>query len=306
VKLEPKRRALGKGLASLIPDAVGVDPLAERAFAPTAGPVTGQVEIPVASIRPNPHQPRRRFDEAETAELTESIRETGVLQPLLVRPESDGGYTLIAGERRLRAARNAGLTSVPAVFRDYPDQRLLELALIENLQRDDLGPMETARAFRVLVREFGLTQIEVAKRIGKPRSTVTNFLRLLELPAPVQNLLDEGSLDMGHGRALAGLENARLQERLALVAAARAWSVREVEDRVRRLTEAPREGAPAASRRDPNVVSAEKTLSRTLEAGVTIHVGRGGRGRIEIRFAGEEDLDRLYRLLIRTAGKANH
>jgi ParB family chromosome partitioning protein len=305
VKAEPKRRALGKGLASLIPDTAGADPLGEKAAFPAAGPVTGQVEIPVARIKPNPHQPRHHFDEAESAELTESIRETGVLQPLLVRPEPDGSYTLIAGERRLRAARTAGLTSVPVVFRDYPDQRLLELALIENLQRDDLGPMETARAFRVLVREFGLTQIEVAKRIGKPRSTVANFLRLLELPARVQTLLDEGSLDMGHGRALAGLESAQLQERLAVVAAERAWSVREIEERVRRLTEAPREGA-AASRRDPNVVSAEKTLSRTLEAGVTIRVGRGGRGTIEIRFAGEEDLERLYRLLIRAAGKANH
>lgn len=305
MKPEPKRRALGKGLASLIPDVAGVDPLAEGIPVPATGPVTGQVEIPIARIRPNPHQPRQHFDESETAELTESIRETGVLQPLLVRPESDGSYTLIAGERRLRAARNAGLTSVPAVFRDYPDQRLLELALIENLQRDDLGPMETARAFRVLVREFGLTQVEVAKRIGKPRSTVANFLRLLELSDGVQKLLDDGSLDMGHGRALGGLEDAQLQERLAVVAAARRWSVREVEDRVRRLTQGAREGAAAAPRRDPNVVSAEKTLSRALEAGVTILVGRSGRGRIEIRFAGEDDLDRLYRLLIRTAGKAN-
>lgn len=303
MKAEPKRRALGRGLSSLIPDAPA-DPLAERGGAP-APAVGAPIEIPVARIKPNPHQPRRHFDDHETDELADSIRESGVLQPVLARRERDGSYTLIAGERRLRAARKAGLTAVPAILRDVTDDRLLELALIENLQRDDLGPMETARGFRVLLRDFRLTQAELAKRVGKPRSSVANFLRLLELPERVQSLLDDGELEMGHGRALAGVADAGVLERLALAAAAQRWSVRETEERARRAVEERGQIRPTETRRDPNVVAAEKTLSRALEAGVAIHVGRQGRGKIEIRFAGDEDLDRLYRTLIRASGKAN-
>ncbi len=305
MKAEPKRRALGRGIASLIPDAPVADPLVERAAAPSPAPSAGPVEIPIARIKPNPHQPRRHFSDQDTEELAGSIRETGVLQPVLARREPDGSYTLIAGERRLRAARKAGLTTVPAILRDVPDDRLLELALIENLQRDDLGPMETARAFRVLVRDFHLTQAELAKRVGKQRSTVANFLRLLELPPAVQDLLDEGALEMGHGRVLAGLEDAALAERLAATAAARRWSVREIEERARRAVQTPPDQGAGPARRDPNVVAAEKTLSRALEAGVSIHVGRAGRGKIEIRFVGDEDLDRLYRALVRASGKVN-
>lgn len=299
MKGQPKRRVLGKGLGSLIPDVVaGPDPLAGAAPAPaeTARGATGRpLEVPIDEIRPNPHQPRTHFSEEEIDSLAESIRSAGVLQPLLVRREPGGGYTLIAGERRLRAAQRAGLENVPVIVREIPDERLLELALVENIQRDQLGPLETARAFRVLVRRFGLTQAEVASRVGKPRSTVANYLRLLDLPEPVQRLLDEGALEMGHGRALAGLANRRDQVRLAAKAARLGWSVRALEDAVRRLQE--RGKKQPSRKRDPNVIAAEEELSRALGAPVRIHLGRSGAGRVEIRFADGDDLDRLYRLL---------
>ncbi len=304
MKGEPKRKALGKGLGSLIPDVSGTDPLApdERVEAGARE----AAEIPIESIRPNPHQPRRVFDEEELGALADSIRASGILQPLLVRREEDG-YTLIAGERRLRAAKLAGLKTVPAVRRDLADERMLEIALVENIQRDDLGPIETAQAFRQLVRSIGLTQAEVADRVGKPRTSVTNYLRLLDLPDEVQDFLTEGRLDVGHGKALAGLADPRLQLKLARSAVDRAWPVRKVEEEVRRLTrpEGVEAGTPAKARRDPNVVAAEKSLERALEASVQIKQGRGGKGAIEIRFAGDEDLDRLYRKIL-SIGRAGH
>jgi ParB family chromosome partitioning protein len=261
------------------------------------------LEVKVREIRPNPHQPRQSFDEPEIESLAESIRASGLLQPLLVRRERTGGYTLIAGERRLRAARHAGLERVPVVLRDIADERLLEYALVENLQRDDLRPVETARAFRLLVRRFGLTQAEVASRLGKPRSTVANFLRLLDLPQEVQDLLESGRLSMGHGRALAALEDGATQVRLARVAAKDGWSVRQVEEQVRRrqAAEAPRK-RDQVRHKDPNVAAAEQTLSRSLGARVAINQLQSGRGRIEIGFASSDDLDRLYRALIRVGG----
>ncbi|RMG48696.1 MAG: ParB/RepB/Spo0J family partition protein [Acidobacteria bacterium] len=297
MKGEPKRRALGKGLGSLIPDVPpgGVD----------LGGAPQDVEI--ARIRPNPQQPRREFDEAEIDALAESIRNAGVLQPLLVRKDPDGRYTLIAGERRLRAARKAGLARVPVIVRDLPDEKFLEIALIENLQRDDLGPIETALAFRELVRRLGLSQTEVAERLGKPRSTVANYLRLLELPEEVRELLEKGRLEMGHGRALAGLRDPVAQVALARKAVARGWSVRELEEQVRRASD-PLAGLrrrDAASRRDPNVAAAERTLARALQSRVTIHQTRAGRGRIEIRFANDDDLQRLYSLLLRASGASS-
>ncbi len=304
MKAEPKRRALGKGLSSLIPDAPAAEALVEpAAAAPAHG---GARELPIDRIRPNPRQPRKRFDEEEIADLAASIRQSGVLQPLIVREEKDGSFTLVAGERRWRAARKAGLERVPVTVRKLTDDQMLAIALVENLQRDDLSPLETARGFRTLIRDFGLTQAEVAERVGKPRSSVANFLRLLELPDEVQQLLDARTLEMGHGRALAGLEDRALAVRLAQQAASSKWSVRETEERVRRANSigpvAPREGAA----RDPNVAAAEKTLSRALGAKVAIQTSRAGRGRIEIRFAGDEDLDRLYRLLLRASGSQVH
>lgn len=299
MKGQPKRRVLGKGLGSLIPDVPGDDPLATGDSTTILERGSGTaLEIPIDRILPNPHQPRRKFDEEEIASLATSIKSSGVLQALLVRPEKDGTYTLIAGERRLRAAGLAGLATVPAVTRDLPDSRLLEFALIENIQRDDLDPIETAQAFRNLIRKFGLTQAEVAARVGKPRSTVANYLRLLDLPPDLHRLLQRGELDMGHGRALAGLPKPKDQLRVGLKAAAKGWSVREVEQQVRRLLNPEeRSSGDATGRKDPNVSAAEQALAQALEARVSIHQGRSGRGRIEILFADDGDLERLYDLL---------
>lgn len=303
MKVEPKRRALGKGLSSLIPDEPAAGSLVAAAVAPAEA---GPREIPIEQIHPNPHQPRKRFDEAEIADLAASIRQSGVLQPLIVRAEEDGSFTLVAGERRWRAAARAGLATVPVTVRKLTNDQMLAIALIENLQRDDLDPLETARGFRTLVREFGLTQVEVADRVGKPRSTIANFLRLLDLPEGVQRLLDDRVLEMGHGRALAGLSDREEMTRLAKQAASSKWSVRETEERVRRANAVGPVPARELTPRDPNVAAAEKTLARALGAKVAIQTSRAGRGRIEIRFANEEDLDRLYRLLLRASGGQVH
>ncbi|UCF68702.1 MAG: ParB/RepB/Spo0J family partition protein [Acidobacteriota bacterium] len=296
MKGTPKRRALGKGLSSLIPDAPASGPL----HAP-AEPGRGErvLAAPIDRLRVNPHQPRHGFDEQELESLASSIRSSGILQPLLVRAESDGYYTIVAGERRYRAARRAGFDSVPVVVRDLPDEKLLEFALIENLQRDDLGPIETALAFRTLIRDFRLTQAELASRVGMNRSSVTNFLRLLELPAPVQQLISEGRLDMGHGRALAGVSGADRQSSLAVRAAREEWSVRRMEEEARRATDPRGPSRPSPKRRDPNVVAAERSLSERLEARVIIHQASTGRGRIEVRFSDGDDLQRLYSVLLR-------
>lgn len=305
MKPEPKRRALGKGLSSLIPDAPEEGPLGgSDVQLPENG---AAVEIPIDRLAPNPHQPRTEFDDEEIEALASSIRSSGVLQPLLVRPEEDGSFTVVAGERRLRAARQAGLETVPAICRDLPDSRLLELALVENLQRDDLGPIETANAFRSLIRDHGLTQAEVASRVGKPRSTVANFLRLLDLPTTVQDWLASGALTMGHGRALAALDDEAKQLRLARQAVDRGLSVRELEARVQQALQPA--GAEARPRRreprDPNVAAAEGSLSRALGARVSIRQSKGGGGRLEVRFKDQDDLDRLYRLMLRSQETGN-
>ncbi len=304
MKGQPKRRALGKGLGSLIPEVRGGDPLGTAAAPRAGGGEGGVAELPLDRIRPNPYQPRRAFDAEELDSLAASIRASGILQPLLVRPEKEGGYTLIAGERRLRAAALAGLETVPAVIRELPDNRLLEFALVENLQRDDLGPIETALAFRELVRGFGLTQAEVASRVGKPRSTVANFLRLLDLPPSVQELLERGALSMGHGRALAGLARPEQQQRLAERAAERGWSVRETEQKAQQIVTPAASAEQKMRRKDPNVAAAEEELSRALEARVRIQQSARGRGRVEILFADGDDLDRLYQLLLASGSRS--
>jgi ParB family chromosome partitioning protein len=264
------------------------------------------VEIPIERLAPNPHQPRTEFDPEEIESLARSIQSSGMLQPLLVRPEEDGTFTVIAGERRLRAAKHAGLDVLPAICRHLPDSRLLELALVENLQRDDLGPMETALAFRALIRDHGLTQAEVASRVGKPRSTVANFLRLLDLPEQVRGWLAAGDLTMGHGRALAALDDGALQQRLGKQAVDKGLSVRQVEARVQELLQPTSQHGDSATRgrapKDPNVSAAESSLARALGARVAIKQTSSGGGRLEIRFKDAEDLDRLYRLMLRNQG----
>jgi ParB family chromosome partitioning protein len=274
-----KRGGLGRGLSALIPGAVEEG--------------TGLLEIPVGAIAPNPKQPRTHFDDETLESLALSIREVGVLQPIVVRRAGEG-YELIAGERRLRAARRAGLATIPAVVRESDDTESLREALIENIHREDLGPIELAEAFRELLEELGLTQETLAERLGVSRSHVANTIRLLALPAEVQQLLAEGRIQAGHGRALLSLADPEAQVSLALRAAAEELSVREVEELVRRYLEHP----PSVERtgREPGEPPAfgevEEILSEQLATRVRIQMGRR-RGRIVIEFGSPDDLDRI-------------
>lgn len=272
-----KRSALGKGLSALLPD------VSEQSG--------GVLEIPVSAIKPNPLQPRRQFSEQGLKDLATSLKNHGLLQPLVVTP-GEGGYILIAGERRWRAAQLAGLSRVPAVVHQADtDGQRLALALIENLQREDLTPIEEARAFLHLRTELGLSQEEIAERVGKDRSTVANSLRLLSLPLPVQALVDDGSLSAGHARALAGLNESSRQEELARRCVEKGWSVRELERHLR-----PKK-ASRSKKKDPETTAAEDRLTLALGTKVTIHRRRRG-GEIRILFSQEAELIRLYRRLV--------
>jgi len=275
-----KRSALGKGIAALIPEA----PLLKT---------TGVAELPVAEIHPNPLQPRRQFSAASLQELADSLKQHGLLQPVVVSRGSGGGYELIAGERRWRAARLAGLERIPAVLREPEgDADQLALALIENLQREDLTPIEEARAYHHLRAELGLSQEEIAQRVGKERSTVANALRLLQLPMAIQELVDGGELSAGHARALAGVGEAEQQVGLARRCVREGWSVRDLE---RHLQPRP---APRRRAMDPETQEAADRLSVALGVRVEIHRRRRG-GEIRLRFVSEDDLIRLFRQLTR-------
>lgn len=255
-------------------------------------------EIEIDLIRPGEQQPRSSFDEAKLQELAQSIRATGIIQPLLVRRRG-GLFELVAGERRWRAAQMAGLTRVPAIVREIPDENLLELALIENIQRQELNAIEEANAYRRLIESLGLTQEEVAKRVGRDRTFITNYLRILKLPNEIQSLLEQEKLTFGHARALLGITDPQMQRRLAQRIHKHNWSVRETEHRIRNLN-SPRPTAVAAPAQniDPNIRAAEAKLRRRYGTQVRIVSGKPGvAGRIEIEFYGAEDLNRIYDLL---------
>jgi ParB family chromosome partitioning protein len=257
-------------------------------------------EVPVESISPNPRQPRRRFDEASLSALAGSLGERGVLQPVLVRPKPDGTYELIAGERRWRAARLAGLERIPALVRPRDDAEALELALIENMAREDLNPVEEARACAALVEELGLTREEVGKRVGRGRVAVSNLLRLLDLPDEALELLEQGTLSEGHGRALLMAKDHGDRRRLARSAAAEGWSVRIAEDRARRSNESSRDGRGGAKgasaltggvHPDQMAAAAEigEALSRVLGTEVAVELTRPGGYRIGLSFGSHEE-----------------
>jgi ParB family transcriptional regulator, chromosome partitioning protein len=276
-----KRKALGKGLSALLPDPDGPPP------------AEGGMQVPVESLEPNPYQPRGPVAPEALAELAASIRESGMVQPILVR-RAGAGYQIIAGERRWRAAQSLGLATVPVAVREVPDDRLLELALVENIQRQELTPLEEALAFQRLQHEFHLTQEAVARKVGRDRSTVANTLRLLRLGREIRDLIGTGRLDAGHGRALLGLERAEDQTALAREAVRRGLSVRDVERRVA-LLRAPRRGA---ARKDPNTRSAEERLRAAL--GTRVQISRRGKGgALRIAFASEAELHRLFDVLLR-------
>lgn len=272
---------LGRGLGALIPQ--------------RSGNQASAVEIPIARISPNPYQPRKRFDPDDLAALRASIAAHGVLQPILVS-ETPLGYQLVAGERRLRAAQAAGLDRIPAVIRQLVDRDQLELALVENLQRADLDPLETADAYRQLINRFGLSQDDVATRVGRARSTIANTLRLLELAPEVQSAVADGRLTEGHGRAIGGMP-AGTQARVLDTVVAQALSVRQTEELVRRLRE-PRAAAVAAPERrlDADLERVEEDLRRALGTKVSLARSRRG-GRIVIEYYSDEDLNRLHERL---------
>jgi len=286
-----RRSGLGKGLASLIPPASTEADDGEVALR----------DLPLTAIEPNPGQPRTQFDEESLGELTASIRELGVLQPILVREVATGMFQLIAGERRWRAARRAGLATIPAIVRTTDDRGLVEQALVENLQREDLTALEEAAAFQQLIEDFGLTHDDVATRVGKSRSTVTNTVRLLQLPPAIQRFVAEGQLSAGHARALLGTPDRAFQEQLARQAVAEHWTVRETEDAVRDRSGAPAAADPARSPavptlRPPGLLELESLLAEYLNTRVSITM-RGAKGRVAIEFATLEDLERIYRLM---------
>jgi len=287
------RKALGKGLRSLIPEA----PV--RVPVPVAA--QGVQLIDVDRIRANRKQPRQRFDEEALEALSRSLKSEGVLQPVLVRPLPDGRFEMVAGERRWRAAQRAGLLKIPAVVREVPDERLMEIALIENLQREDLNPIEEAQAYRTLLETLGLKQQDIADRVGKQRATVANTLRLLSLSSPVQERLRKGELTMGQGRALAALSDQRDQEQIAEKAIRLGLSVRQVEALVSQALKGGAERKErSVARRDPNVVAAEETLQRAIGTRVRIIEGRKG-GRIELHFYSPEEMQRVYQLVLEVA-----
>jgi ParB family transcriptional regulator, chromosome partitioning protein len=280
------RRGLGRGLDALIPGAA-------------AEPVGAAAEIDVFRIAPNPFQPRRDFAGPEFDELVASIRKHGVLQPVMVRPKG-GGYELVAGERRWRAAKDAGLMTIPAVVRDAGDREMLEIALIENLRRADLNPIERALAYRRLADEFQLTQDQVAEAVGSSRSAVANTIRLLDLPPEVQMSIGQGRISEGHGRALLMAPDAKSLLDVWKIVEEKSLSVREAEALVQaRLRRVSRETPQRRGRRrDPQLLDLESQLRERYTTTVAIH-GRGARGVIELRYFSAQDLERLIDLLLR-------
>ena len=277
-----KRPALGRGLSALIPDAPLVPAAAERTL-----------DIDIDRLHPNRFQPRTTIDESRIEELTRSIRSNGVIQPIVVR-KADEGYEIIAGERRWRASQRAGLLKVPVVVRDIPDEKVLAVALIENIQREDLNPIEEAMAYRRLADDYNLTQEAIAEAVGKDRSSVANTVRLLKLPHEVRSNVASGALTMGHARAILGLPDEGAQLRVAREVVAKGLSVRETEALVQRATQPPAQRRTAE--KDVHTRAAEERLRFSLGTRVRIERKRKG-GRIEIDFTSEDELQRLFERL---------
>lgn len=283
--MSTKQRGLGRGLGALIDD-----------FSVSESTQT-VTSLPLQKVEPNPNQPRHRFDEEELQALADSISEHGILQPLAVRKMEGGFYQIIAGERRWRAARLAGLQEVPVVVVEADDKTVMELALIENLQRQDLNPMEEAEGYRVLTEEYGLTQEEAAARVGKSRPAVANALRLLALPDEVRELVEKGELSAGHARAILSLPTKAKQKTAAQRILALRLSVRQAETMCKRLAAEEKKPEPPKHTDVDYVAECEKALSRRLDRKVRIVNGKR-KGRFELEFYGEDDLQRLYEILL--------
>lgn len=290
--VDSPRRALGKGLTALLPTRPTAQPTVEI---PHSRDEVAQ--LPIELIEPNPLQPRRVFHQDRIEELAQSIRANGIIQPLVVRRHAER-YQLVAGERRWRAAKLAGISHVPVVIQDVPDDRLLEITLIENIQREDLNPIEAAQAFDRLCRELQLNHDEVGHRTGKDRSTIANLIRLLQLPPDIQQLIAERRLSAGHARCLLTLPTAELQREVAEKSVAQGWSVRQVERLTQRMMEDRKPKPVDEVKSDPNVKAAIEQLERVLGTKVRIIERARQKGRIEIDYYSAEDLDRIYSTIV--------
>ena len=291
-----RQGGLGRGLGALIPPRSGFDD----------GDQTTFQELPIGAITPNQRQPRTQFDEEALAALTASVRELGVLQPVLVRPTGGGSYELVAGERRWRAAKRAGLSLIPAIVRTVDDTLSLEQALVENIQREDLNPLDEAAAYQQLLEDFHLTHDELASRVGKSRAAISNTLRLFQLPPTVQRLVAEGRLTAGHARALLTTPDRSYQEVLAQRIVTDGMSVRAVEEAARHHNTGQAAAGPKAAGagpahrlRPPGLLELEELLSAHLDTRVSVSMGgsKGAKGRVTIEFANLEDLERIYRAM---------
>ncbi|HXB72584.1 MAG TPA: ParB/RepB/Spo0J family partition protein [Candidatus Acidoferrales bacterium] len=291
-KTDTTRKALGKGLAALLPTRPPTVPPA-----PAPAREETALDVPIDSIDANPLQPRKVFQGERLAELAQSIRANGIIQPLVVRKAGDR-YQLVAGERRWRAAKLAGIQEVPIVVRDIPDERLLEITLVENIQREDLNPIETAVAFTRMETELHLTAEQIGSRTGKDRSTVVNFTRLLHLPNDIQQLVADRRLSAGHARCLLTLPTEDLQRQAAERAVSQNWSVRQLERVTQKMTESRRPKSVDEAAVDPNVKAAIQELERTLGTKVKIVEKAKGKGKIEIEYYSADDLDRIYTAIV--------
>ena len=281
-----KRPALGRGLSALIPDAPVVPATSERAL-----------EVDIDLLRPNRDQPRTAMDDSKIEELARSIKSNGIIQPIVVRKTPEG-YEIVAGERRWRASQRAGLAKVPVVVRDIPEERMLAAALIENIQREDLNPLDRALAYQALIQHLGLTQAELAGRLGEDRSTVTHFLRLLDLPEPVQQLVGDGRLSMAHAKLLSGVATPAEQQRLAELTVAQTLSVRNLEQ----LVQGDAAAKPAAPPPSAHLKELERSLCRQLNLRVQVRGSRKkGHGRLVLHYSSLDQFDDLMtRLGVRT------
>jgi ParB family chromosome partitioning protein len=291
-----QRRALGKGISALLP---------VRRTAAEVPPPHHVETLPIDRVTPNPNQPRREFDETALMELAQSIDREGIIQPIIVREMAPNAWQIIAGERRWRAAGLAGLKEVPVIVRTADDEKVLELAIVENIQREDLNPIELAVAFHRMAEELGLSHEEIGRKTGKERTTVTNAVRLLQLPAPVQQMVRGKELSPGHARALLKLADEATIGEVAAKCVEEGWSVRRIEEYTRPLEVAGHESAPRRSRRkeepkplDPNVKAAVDQLKLALGTQVRIVEKAGGKGHLEIDYYSAEDLDRIYEMIV--------
>lgn len=297
-----RQSGLGKGLGALLPTSGDYD----RQAPESTGGAARLMELPIASIRPNSYQPRTVFDDESISSLSDSIKEIGVLQPILVRASGDGSYELIAGERRWRAARRAGLEVIPAVIRTADNHDALEQALVENLHREDLNPLEEAAAYQQLVDEFGLTHEQVATRVGKSRVAVTNSLRLFQLSPGIQRMIHDGQIHAGHARALLGTSDKAFQEALARRIVAEGLSVRAVEEAVRLRTGGPAPSAAKPSKpkseRPAGLLELEEVFADYLDTRVAVEMAANRKGKITIEFADLNDLERIFRVVTGASG----